>query len=126
MEGKSSSSHIGEALRSMTYLAMGLSSYSMTGRPVPAPRPSRSNTDKALSHQSRSCSVPPNTRHMWLNAGRELNVDDGMSIRSESTQSLVSFNHRCKHNTYGFNILSCYQNSECIIHLYLALGSVIT
>lgn len=88
----SSHSHLGEALKSMAMLAFRLSSYDRgeNGRPVPAPRPSRNGTDKISSYQARSCSVPPNTRHMWLHVGRELNVDDGLSIRSESTQSLVS------------------------------------
>ena len=92
-----SHSHLGEALKSMAFLALRLSSYDRDerGRPVPAPRPSRYGvTDKHLtvptSQQARSCSVPPNTRHMWLHVGRELNVDDGLSVRSESTHSLVS------------------------------------
>lgn len=56
---------------------------------MPAPR--RLDTyDGRPSVPPRSCSVPPNAANrlpIWH--ARELNVDDGMSMRSESTQSLV-------------------------------------
>ncbi|XP_067936118.1 regulator of G-protein signaling 12-like isoform X3 [Watersipora subatra] len=61
------------------------------GRPIPAPRPSRELLpDRLHSPQGRSCSVPPDNRSFWQNCGRELNVDDGLSIRSDSVTSLLA------------------------------------
>ena len=119
-----SHSHLGEALKSMAFLALRLSSYDRDerGRPVPAPRPSRYGvTDKHLtvptSQQARSCSVPPNTRHMWLHVGRELNVDDGLSVRSESTHSLVSLYIIIRNYKYICYVLKFAFNFEFLSYI---------
>ena len=84
---------IGEALVSVSFSVINAallspdSEMAQRGRPVPAPRLSRPS---GREKQSRSCSVPPDNRTFWQNCGRELNVDDGSSIYSESVTSLVS------------------------------------
>ena len=88
---------VGEALCNVTLpfinstLQIPCDSLTKGCRPVPAPRPSRALLKvQSPSTQSRSCSVPPDNRMFWENCGRELNVDDGLSIRSGSVTSLVS------------------------------------
>jgi len=89
---------IDNALRTMTLLALRFSydsparrtSRPIPARPVPAPRRiSRAPYQETATPQVRSCSVPP-PMSSQLQIGRELNVDDGLSIRSTSIQSLVS------------------------------------
>lgn len=96
--GGNSRNGIFEALHSVALFSMHLpcdSSVEKAVKPVPAPRPSRAISQKldVQLPQSRSCSVPPNSRGWWQQFGRELNVDDGLSVRSGSVASLVSYQY---------------------------------